>query len=99
MEEGRWEKMREGRRERHVGSGREEGREILVAGRKGSSKKRDREGARREQGGKERGRTCAEILEAPSGKGKGGKRDFGKGKGGKREFEKKLGTCLLVQIL
>ena len=31
MEEGRREKMREGRRERHVRSGREEGREILVA--------------------------------------------------------------------
>ena len=52
MEEGRWEKMRERRRERHVGSGREEGREILEAATKGSSKEREREGAKGSERGK-----------------------------------------------
>jgi hypothetical protein len=84
---------------------REEGRVQTKKGRRESSnpaaalspssspggKQEEREGERGTEG-KERGRTCAEILEAPSGKGKGGKRDFGKGKGGKREFEKKLGV-------
>ena len=46
------EEMREGRRERHKGSGREEGREILVA-----ATERELEGVRtgREQGGKDKG--------------------------------------------
>ncbi len=46
------EEMREGRRERHEGLGREEGREILEA-----ATKKELEGARtgREQGGKDKG--------------------------------------------
>jgi hypothetical protein len=66
-----------------------EGRELLEREREGREG-REREGskkggkckgreARREQEpeGKEWGRTCAEILEAPSGEGKGGKQEFG----------------------
>ena len=52
MEEGRREKMREGRRERHVRSGRE-GREILVA-----ATKRELEGTG--EGGKDKGASAKE---------------------------------------
>ena len=52
MEEGRREKMREGRRERHVRSGRE-GREILVA-----ATKRELEGTG--EGGKDKGAIAKE---------------------------------------